>query len=263
MIKPGFEREQQRRDIMDFSRRLMLSGRVAELCETEATPRQEEFLHRVLGEEIARRERGKKSRLLNRAAFPVFKSFEGYDFSDIRLPPTFSRDELLACLFVREKKNLVLYGGVGTGKTHMAIALGISACEMGSLVRFFTVTELVLKLSDAYRNGTLERLVRDLKQLDLLILDEWGYVPVDREGSQLLFRIIADSYESKSLILTTNLEFSKWGGIFTDEQMAAAMIDRLVHHGHLIMFEAKSYRMTHALMRHSAQPKAPAGKEPQ
>ena len=171
------------------------------------------------------------------------------------------RDELLGCHFVQEKKNLVLYGGVGTGKTHMGIALGISACEKGKAVRFFTVTELVLKLSDAYRNGTLERLVRDLKQLDLLILDEWGYVPVDREGSQLLFRVIADSYESKSLILTTNLEFSKWGGIFTDEQMAAAMIDRLVHHGHLLMFDAKSYRMTHALMRHGAPPKTPARKE--
>ena len=261
MIKPSVEREKQRREILDYSRKLMLSGGVAELCETEATPRQEEFLHRVLAEEIARRERGKKGRLLNRAGFPVFKSFEGYEFSDIRLPPAFSRDELLSCQFVKEKKNLVLYGGVGTGKTHMSIALGISACEKGGAVRFFTVTELVLKLSDAYRNGTLERLVRDLKQLDLLILDEWGYVPVDREGSQLLFRIIADSYESKSLILTTNLEFSKWGGIFTDEQMAAAMIDRLVHHGHLIMFDAKSYRMTHALMRHGAPPKTPARKE--
>jgi DNA replication protein DnaC len=261
MIKPSAEREKQRREIMDYSRKLMLSGSVAELCETEATPRQEEFLHRVLGEEIARRQRGKKSRLLNRAGFPVFKSFEGYEFSDIRLPPAFSRDELLSCQFVKEKKNLILYGGVGTGKTHMSIALGISACEKGGAVRFFTVTELVLKLSDAHRNGTLERLVRELKQLDLLILDEWGYVPVDREGSQLLFRIIADSYEAKSLILTTNLEFSKWGGIFTDEQMAAAMIDRLVHHGHLIMFEAKSYRMTHALMRHGAQPKTPARKE--
>ena len=134
----------------------------------------------------------------------------------------------------------------------MSLALGIMACEMSLKVRFFTVTELVLKLSDAYRTGTMERLVRDLKQLDLLILDEWGYVPVDREGSQLLFRIIADSYESKSLILTTNLEFSKWGGVFTDEQIAAAMIDRLVHHGHLLMFESKSYRMTHALMRHTA-----------
>ncbi|TVQ28600.1 MAG: hypothetical protein EA383_00150 [Spirochaetaceae bacterium] len=144
----------------------------------------------------------------------------------------------------------------------MSLALGIMACEMSLRVHFYTVTELVLKLSDAYRSGTLERLVRDLKQLDLLILDEWGYVPIDREGSQLLFRVIADSYESKSLILTTNLEFSKWGGVFTDEQMAAAMIDRLVHHGHLLMFESKSYRMTHALMRHTAVTETPDRKEP-
>jgi DNA replication protein DnaC len=260
MIKPVLEREQIRRDIAAFSRKLMLSGGVSELCEEEATPKQEEFLHRVLAQEIARRERSRKTRLLNRAGFPVFKSFDGYEFADIRFPPAFDQDEMRSCQFVPQKKNLVLYGGVGTGKTHLAIALGITVCEMDRAVRFHTVTELVMKLSDAHRNGTLERLIRDLKQLDLLILDEWGYVPVDREGSQLLFRVIADSYESKSLILTTNLEFSKWGGIFTDEQMAAAMIDRLVHHGHLIMFEAKSYRMAHALMRHTAPTRNP-GKE--
>ena len=100
--------------------------------------------------------------------------------------------------------------------------------------------------------GELQRVLLALAltpQPDLLILDEWGYVPIDKDGSQLLFRVISDSYESKSLILTTNLEFSKWGGIFTDDQMAAAMIDRLVHHGHLLIFEGKSYRMEHALMR--------------
>ena len=249
MIRTPQEREGTRLSIASMCRKLMLSSRVVELCEEEATPRQEEFLLKVLSEELARRERGRKARLLNRAGFPVFKSFEAYEFSDIRFPPAFSREELLRADFIPEKKNLVLYGGVGTGKTHMAIALGIAACEKGMSVRFYTVTELVLTLTECYKAGTLERLVRDLKQLDLLILDEWGYVPVDREGSQLLFRVIADSYESKSLILTTNIEFSKWGGIFTDEQMAAAMIDRLVHHGHLLIFEAKSYRMTHALMR--------------
>ena len=100
---------------------------------------------------------------------------------------------------------------------------------------------------------TLNRLQKELAALDLLILDEWGYVPVDREGAQLLFRVIADSYEQKSLILTTNLEFSKWGGVFTDDQMAAAMIDRLVHHGHLFLFDGKSYRMEHALMGQGQQ----------
>ena len=261
MIASTRDRERTRQEIKTYSRSLMLSTGVAELCATEATPKQEAFLHRVLSEEMARRDRNRKTRLLNRAGFPVLKSFCEYDFSGIRFPPALTREELLSCRFIAEKKNLVLYGGVGTGKTHMSLALGIMACEMSLKVRFYTVTELVLKLSDAYRSGTLERLVRDLKQLDLLILDEWGYVPIDREGSQLLFRVIADSYESKSLILTTNLEFSKWGSVFTDEQMAAAMIDRLVHHGHLLMFESKSYRMTHALMRHTAVTETPEEKE--
>ena len=255
------ERENMREEIAVYSRKLMLSGGVVELCTTEATLGQEQFLHRVLKEELIHRERNKRTRLLKRAGFPMLKSFAEYEFSGIRFPPVLSQEELLSCRFIAEKKNLVLYGGVGTGKTHMSLALGIIACEMGIRVRFYTVTELVLKLSDAYRSGTLERLVRDLKQLDLLILDEWGYVPVDREGSQLLFRVIADSYESKSLILTTNLEFSKWGSVFTDEQMAAAMIDRLVHHGHLLMFDAKSYRMTHALMRHNTSTGPMSGKE--
>ena len=128
---------------------------------------------------------------------------------------------------VREHKNLILYGPVGTGKTHLAIAIGVKACQMGLKTKFFSVTELVLKLAEARKQGTLEKLVKDLQKQDLLILDEWGYVPVDRDGSQMLFRIVSDSYERKSLILTTNLEFSKWGSVFTDEQMAAAMIDRL------------------------------------
>lgn len=151
--------------------------------------------------------------------------------------------------FVPERKNLVLHEPIGSGKTHMAIAAGVKACQLGYKTKFCTVAELVLKLAEARKNGTLEPLLKELRTLDLLILDEWGYVPVDKDGSQLLFRVISDSYESKSLILTTNLEFSKWGGIFTDDQMASAMIDRLVHHGHLLIFEGRSYRMEHALMR--------------
>lgn len=243
------EREEQRQSIYTLSRKLMLSGRVVELCEQEATPKQEEFLLRVFSEELAQRERSRRSRLTSRAGFPTYKSFEGYEYHCTKFPPAFTRQDLETCSFIKEKKNLVLYGPVGIGKTHMAIAAGAKACELGFRTKFYTVTELVLKLSEARKAGTLERLIKELQALDLLILDEWGYVPVDRDGSQLLFRVVADSYESKSLILTTNIEFSKWGSIFTDDQMAAAMIDRLVHHGHLILFDGQSYRMTHALMR--------------
>jgi DNA replication protein DnaC len=102
-------------------------------------------------------------------------------------------------------------------------------------------------------------LLKNLLRADLVIIDEWGYVPVDRQGAQLLFRIISDRYERRSLILTTNLEFSKLGAIFTDDQMAAAMIDRLAHHGYILLFEGESYRMKHALMRQKGQAKIPTG----
>ena len=239
-------------EIHTASRKLFLSTTVSELCKTEATPKQAEFVLRLFQEELAYRDANKRKRLVKRAGFPVYKTFAGYEYKRVKFPAAFTKQDLEAGTFVTEKKNLVLYGPVGTGKTHMAIAVGGKACKEGLKTRFYTVTQLVLKLAEARKLGTLERLIRELQTLDLLILDEWGYVPVDKDGSQMLFRIIADSYESKSLILTTNLEFSKWGNIFTDDQMAAAMIDRLVHHGHLILFEGQSYRMEHALMRQGA-----------
>lgn len=235
---------------------LFLTSAIPEMAGRDGTPKQIEFLASALRGELMRREENKRERLVKRARFPIYKTFEGYEYGCVKLPPALSREELESVSFIEARNNLVLYGPVGIGKTHMAIAAGVNACMKGYKVRFYTVTELVLKLAEARRNGTLERLRNDLNSLDLLILDEWGYVPVDRDGSQLLFRVISDSYESKSLLLTTNLEFSKWGSIFTDDQMAAAMIDRLVHHGHLILFEGNSYRMEHALMKQTAkQPK--------
>lgn len=235
--------------IQKASRQLFLSGHISEACREKGTQKQLEFLLELLDGELALREENRRKRLIKRAGFPVYKTFDGYSYQNVKFPPAFSRDDLENLEFVPGQKNLVFYGPVGVGKTHMAIAAGVKACNMGYKTKFYTVTELVLMLSEAHKNGTLERILRELRSLDLLILDEWGYVPVDKDGSQLLFRVISDSYESKSLILTTNLEFSKWGGIFTDDQMAAAMIDRLVHHGHLLIFEGKSYRMEHALMR--------------
>ena len=197
MITPK-EREEVRSRISEACRRLILSQRMVELCEQEATPKQEDFLAYVLEQEIHKREQNRRARQLSRACFPVLKSLEGYEYGAIRFPPSLTRDELLSCHFIGEKKNLILYGPVGIGKTHLAVALGVRACEMGMNVRFYTVTELVLKLGDAHRTGTLERLIRDLIKLDLLILDEWGYVPVDKEVPTT-FPCRADSYESKSL----------------------------------------------------------------
>lgn len=253
MIVSPKMREETRHEIAKACKTLYLSRQVLHLCDAVATPKQEAFLLQVLQAEVASREQNKITKLLNKAQFPTLKHFDNYEFDGVKCPPTLSQEGLVTVDFISEKKNLVLYGPVGTGKTHLAIAVGLQAVQLGLRVKFYAVTSLVLKLEEAKKNGTLEKLVGDLQNLDLLILDEWGYVPIDKESAQLLFRVVADSYECKSLILTTNLEFSKWGGIFTDEQMAAAMIDRLVHHGHLILFEGQSYRMKHALMRKTSR----------
>ncbi len=244
-------------EINAYCKKLFFTTAITDFCQDGGTPKQIEFLRDALKQELTKREINRIDRLIKRARFPVYKTFDNYEFKAVQLPPALSKEELMQADFVEKKQNLILYGPVGIGKTHMAIAAGMQACNRGYKVRFYTVTELVLKLAEARKNGTLERLRNTLNAQDLLVLDEWGYVPVDRDGSELLFQVISDSYESKSLILTTNLEFSKWGGIFTDEQMAAAMIDRLVHYGHLLLFDGKSYRMEHALMRQTAPQPSP------
>jgi DNA replication protein DnaC len=130
MNKTMQARQDTRDEIAVFARALMLSSRVIELCQSEATPKQEQFLHRVLAEEIVRRERSRKSRLLKRAGFPVLKGFEGYQFDEIRFPPAFSREELLTGEFIREKKNLVLYGGVGTGNYVKSSLMQSRRCKL-------------------------------------------------------------------------------------------------------------------------------------
>jgi len=257
MRRARVNRSESRADISLLLKRMALSQTAVKLCEEEATAAEESFLLKVLEGEMASREEARKSRFLREAGFPVYKSFEGFDFSSVKLPPSLPKEELLSAGLVAKQQNLVLYGPVGTGKTHLATALGIAACLHSLHTRFFTAAELVVKLSEAFKEGGLEKLLKNILRADLLIIDEWGYVPVDRQGAQLLFRIIADSYERRSIVLTTNLEFSKWGTIFTDDQMAAAMIDRLAHHGHIVLFEGESYRMKHALMRQRGEEKLP------
>ncbi len=257
--QPRSNRGELRSEIALLLPRFAFSQTAVAICEEEGDAKLERFLLKLLKAEQANRDETRQARFLREATFPVYKTLAGYELHNLKLPPNLTREELDSIAFIGEKKNLVLYGPVGTGKTHLAIALGVAGCSKGYRVRFYTAAELVVRLSEAMKAGTLERFLRTVLSANLLIIDEWGYVPVDRQGAQLLFRVIADSYERRSLILTTNLEFSKWGSIFTDDQMAAAMIDRLAHHGHILLFEGESYRMKNALMRQKIPAKIPTG----
>lgn len=224
-------------------RAVMLSNHTADKYVAGSTAAELRFLAAVLADELSWREESKRRRLLKRARFPVPKTFEGYDWDRIRLPPEMGRESIESCSFVRDRQNLVLYGGVGNGKTHMAIACGTAACELGLSVMFTTVSDLVLRLSAAEADGSVERVFREVERADLVILDELGYLPIDSGGAKLLYQVVNKCYERRSLIVTTNLEFSRWGKILTDDQMAAAMIDRIVHYGHLVVFEGPTKRM--------------------
>lgn len=184
--------------------------------------------------ELQNRENARKQRLLKAASFPTMKSLADYRFDEVTMPSSMTMDQMTGLDFIREKHTLVLYGICGSGKTMLSIALGVKACMTGFKVKFITLSQLASRLLEANENGTLEKLLEDYRKLDLLIIDEWGYCQLDKKSSELIFLVISESYEQKSLILTTNLPFSEWGKIVSDEQLAAAMIDRIVHFGHLI-----------------------------
>jgi DNA replication protein DnaC len=235
--------------IAECCRRLRLSRNIAAVCDQVEADSYQEYLLKILKQEVLYRETTRKNRLIKQAGFYALKTFHGYSFDEIRLPAELSVNELKEAAFISEKKNLILYGNVGTGKTHLATAIGIEACNRGKAVRFFRTATLVNQLGDAQKKGELNRFLKQLSKADLLICDEWGYVPLDRDGSKLLFQVISDCYEQRSVIITTNLEFSKWVNIFYDEQMTAAMIDRLVHHSYLLLFDGQSYRIKNSLMK--------------
>ena len=145
-------------------------------------------------------------------------------------------------------QDLVFYGKTGRDKTHLAIGLSMRAVERGMNVRFRQTTELVLQLGKA-KHGSLDAMPVDIGRADLIILDEFGYVPFDIDGARLLFQVIADSYEKRSVVSATNLEFGRWGDVFGDGDMAATVIDRIVHHGRIVRFRGESYRNSHSLMK--------------
>ena len=234
--------------VLAAGRRCCLTSSVLEEWSGLGTPRQVEYLAGFLEAEAASRDASKRAALLRRCALPAPKSFDGYDWSCARWPEGFGREDLLSLSFLDAGEDLVLMGDVGTGKTHMASALCALACERREEARFFTASSLVMRLRRARDEGRLDRELQQLGRARLLVLDELGFLPLDADGARLLFQVVSGAYERQSLVITTNLEFSRWGAVFGDDQMAAAVIDRVVHHGRLVQFRGESYRVRHALM---------------
>lgn len=227
---------------------LLSKATMRHVAET-ATDGQFAFFEDALAREYALRHQSRMARLRRQANFPSQKGFDGFEWSGIVFPRGFTRDGMLSLAFIDAHEDLVLFGGSGNGKTHTAIALGLLACGEGRKVAFWSTAELASELRRANKEGTTQDALRKLGRCDLIILDEWGYLPTDPDGARLLFRVVSMRYGRIAPILTTNIEFSRWGEIFADDDMAKAMMDRIIHHGRLVTYDRESYRVKHALMR--------------
>ncbi len=198
----------------------------------------------LIGEEVAvRRERALGNRI-KRASLPPRKTLEGYDFTWPKRIPKQAILRLFDCDFVAQHACAVFIGPTGTGKSHLLNALGYTACEKGISVRFTRVVDMLNDLIAMQRRGTLQKALREYTRPQLLLLDELGYLPIDKRGADLLFQVVAARYESGSVVVSTNRAFRDWGTTFdVDNTLATAMIDRLMHHGEPIMIRGESYRM--------------------
>jgi len=204
----------------------------------------QEFLARLVQGETALRQDRARTRRIAQARFPVLKTLDQFDFT---WPAKINRpavQDLFRLAFVRQKANAVLVGQVGLGKSHLAIALGYAACEAGFRVRFATAVDIVNTLVAAEKAGRLVQEMKKYTRPQLLLVDELGYLPIDKHGADMLFQVISQRYERGSIVLTTNKAFKHWPSIFNnDSTLTSAILDRLLHHAETIVLEGKSYRM--------------------
>jgi len=240
--------------------------KLAQECLTEGMDHLS-FLLKVCELELIEREQKAAARRLKAAALPAVKLISEFDFT---AQPTINRLLVLDLMrgdYINRRENVLLIGTSGTGKTHIATSLAVEACSQGKRVRFYRVTELVTQLLEAREERQLSRVRGQLSKLDLLVLDELGYVPMGKAGAELLFDVMSRAYERMSMIVTTNLPFENWTEVLDNERLTGATLDRLTHRCHIVETGGESYRLKDARRRRGAQevnkPESAASKGPE
>ena len=204
------------------------------------------YLARLCEMELIERERRMIERRIKAAKFPSTKSLDSFDF---KIMPSLNKPltmDLARCDYVGRHQNIIALGPSGTGKTHIALGLGLAACQRGLKVRFTTAAALVHDLIEAQDERRLQRLQKQLTSQNLLIIDELGFVPLSKSGAELLFEVISQCYERGSIIITSNLPFDEWTEVFGSERLTGALLDRLTHHVHILEMNGESYRLKHS-----------------
>lgn len=229
-------------------KKLRLSSTLAERAMTQEGDTNQEYLYNLLCAEVECRRQTRLTKYMNAAGFPRRYTKEQYHTGEVDFPEGVSFESLLQLDFYHAGKNVIMYGGTGTGKTMLSILIGMAACRNGIPVKFFRTAALINQFSEAKQKGTLTQFIKKLSAAQILILDEFGYVPYDRAGSELLFDYLSSIHEQKPVILNTNLEFSQWVNVLYDARMTTALIGRLTHHVELILFPGGNNRIRESSM---------------